>query len=129
MTKKFLLVEASVMQNFSKKMALSLPMPKFIKKLITDLKVLDDHLYCVHMQFKAFKNAWEHASTDMNVATLKVDWSENPTLTQAWEEKLVYYHNYQIGLHTVNLWSTDGNQSVSRLSGYTDHKATAVTVM
>ena len=39
------------------KMVLSLPIPKFIKKLITDLKVLKDHLYHVHMQFKASKNA------------------------------------------------------------------------
>ena len=85
--------------NISKKMVLSLPMPKFTKKLITELKVLKDHLYHVHMQFKAFKNAQEHASTYMNVATLQMDWSENPTLTQAREEKSAYYHNYQIGLH------------------------------
>ena len=45
--------------KISKKMVLSLPMAKFIKKLITELKVLKDRLYRVHMQFKAFKNARE----------------------------------------------------------------------
>ena len=62
----------------------------------------------------------------MNVATLQMDWSENPTLTQAGEERLAYYHNYHIGLHAVHLWSTDKNQSMSALSDYTDHKAAAV---
>ena len=43
--------------KISKKMVLSLSLPKFTKWLITELKVLKDHLYHVHMQFKAFKNA------------------------------------------------------------------------
>ena len=50
-------------QKITKKMVLSLPMPKFIKKLTTELKVLKDHLHCMHMQFKAFKNTQKHECT------------------------------------------------------------------
>ena len=62
----------------------------------------------------------------MNIATLQMDWSENPTLTLAREEESAYYHNYQMSLHTVHLWSTDGNQYMSALSDYTDHKVATV---
>lgn len=47
---------------------------------------------------------------------------------QAREEKKVYCEECQVFVHAVHQWTSEGNQSVSSLSDYTSHQATAVMV-
>ena len=63
-------------------------------------------------------------TTDVTIATIQVDWSENGVLRQAKEEKSAYYGEDQISLHTMQ--TTEGNKSVVAASDCTDHSAPAV---
>ena len=55
-------------------------MQNFLKILTKELQYLKDHLNQVYTQIKAFKEARTEAEDFENIATLRVDWSENPKL-------------------------------------------------
>ena len=112
--------------KISRKVQSTLKMSRFIKLLVNELTTLKDHLHRVHMQFKAFKDAREQATRDVTIATIQVDWSENTALRQAKEEKSAYYGEDQISLHTMHIWTTEGNKSIVAASDCTDHSAPAV---
>ena len=102
------------------------PFQKFKTQLVKALHTLQDHLYCVHSQYKAFKIAREEASSNPNVATIQFDWSENAKMRQSREETSVYYHNDSVCLHPMYIWTMDENFSRLVISDITDHKAPAV---
>ena len=98
----------------------------FLKKLVAELRLRQEHLHCCHKQYSAFKKAREEAMTNPDIVTMQIDWSVNPKMRQTREEKSAYYDENQISLHTILVWSADGNNSISAMSDYTDHKAPAV---
>ena len=112
--------------KISRKVQSTLKMSRFIKLLVNELNTVKNQLHHVHMQFKAFKDAKEQASTDVTIATIHVDWSENAALRQAKEEKSAYYGEDQISLHTMHIWTTEGDRLVVAASDCTDHSAPAV---
>ena len=79
-------------QKISRKNVMKKPYQKFKKQLVKELHTLQDHLHRVHSQYKAFKMAREEASSNQNVATIQVDWSENAKMCQSRKEKSAYYH-------------------------------------
>ena len=99
----------------------------FLKDLVKELQVRQDHLHNCHAQFKAFKEAREDAMNS-TVATIQIDWSENAKMTQAREEKKAYCEDCQVSVHTMHQWTSEGNQSVASLSDHTSHQAAAVMV-
>ena len=113
-------------QKISRKNVMKKPYQKFKKQLVKELHTLQNHLYCVHSQYKAFKMAREEASSNPNVATIQFDWSENAKMRQSREETSVYYHNDSVCLHPMYIWTMDENFSRLVISDITDHKAPAV---
>ena len=97
-----------------------------VSKLVRELKILKEHLHRAHMQFREFKQKRTDAINNENVATFQVDWSENPKVRQAIEEKSAYYHQDQYSVHPVRVWTKNGEFSHAALSDVTDHKAGAV---
>ena len=78
-----------------------LNMQNFLKILTKALQCLKDHLNQVFTQIKAFKEARTETDDFENVATLQIDWSENPKLPQSQEEKSAYYFDNQVSLHAM----------------------------
>ena len=100
----------------------------FLKDLVKELQVCQDHLHNYHAQFKAFKEAREDTMNNSTVATIQIDWSENAKMTQAREEKKAYYEDCQVSVHAMHQWTSEGNQSVASLSDHTSDQAAAVIV-
>ena len=101
---------------------------RFRKLLIQELDLLKDHLKRSHMQYQAFKLAREEAKANMDAVTMQVDWSKNPKLRQSREEKSAYYHEDQVCIHPMYIWTQKRRYSRSAISNCTDHKAGAVFV-
>ena len=73
-------VSAKKGAKVSRKVECHLSMQNFLKILTKELQYLKDHLNQVYTQIKAFKEARTEAEDFENIATLRVDWSENPKL-------------------------------------------------
>ena len=116
LSKKGVTISRNLLQSVSTK--------QFINKLIAEQKILKHHLYQAHCQFKAFKSALE-AACDVAV-TVHLDWSENAKLTQAREEKSVYYYEDSISLHPMYIWTNKEKFSVTSICDNKSHKAGAV---
>ena len=112
--------------KFSKKVNDTLPFKHFKQRLLNELKLLKNHLFRVHMQYKAFKAAREEAISSETTATIHIDWSENAKLRQAEEEKGAYYHDVQMSAQTIFVWTAEKEWSAASISGCTIHKAEAV---
>ena len=113
-------------QKISRKNVMKKPYQKFKKQLVKELHTLQDHLHRVHSQYKAFKMAREEASSNQNVATIQVDWSENAKMCQSRKEKSVYYHEDSVCLHPMHIWTMDAHFPRLAISDITDHKASVV---
>ena len=74
---------------------------------------------------KRIKEARTEAEDLEIIATLQIDWSENPKLWQSQEEKSAYYFYNLISLHAMYLWTKEKKQSIASLSDSTDHKVAA----
>ena len=68
---------------------------------------MHDHQYCIHSQFKAFKMAREEVQSNVDVATIQLDWSENAKIQQSQEKKSAYYHEYSVCQHPMYIWNLD----------------------
>ena len=70
--------------------------------------------------------AREEAVSKPNVVTMQRDWSENARIRQSREEKPACYHEDQISIHPMYIWSHERKYSRAALSDCTDHKAGTV---
>ena len=110
----------------SRKLHLTLPMASFIDRLLKELDLLREHLHRAHIQYKAFKEKRIRAQTTENVLTIQIDWSENPKVRQASEEKSAYYFQDQYSIHAMRAWTNKGAFSHVAMSEATNHEAPAV---
>lgn len=110
----------------SRKMQTNMKFSEFFSVLIKQLNIMMEHLKRCHIQFSAFKKARLEAVDNAEVATIQMDWSENPKLRQAKEERSAYYIEDQVCLHAIHLWTAEGTQSMVACSDCTDHRAEAV---
>ena len=126
-TKKVSSKKAKKGNNVSRKKNVIQSKSAFLKDLVKELQVRQDHLHNCHAQFKAFKEAREDVMNNSTVATIQIDWLENVKMTPAREEKKAY-EDCQVFVHAMHQWTSEGNQSVASLSDHTSHQAAAVMV-
>ena len=116
------------LNKITRNVADTLPLMSFLDVFIKELTMLKDHLFRVHQQYKAFKNARIEATNDSEgkTATIHLDWSENAKLIQARAAKSAHYNEDQISIQCMRLWNSETQSSVISISDITDHSAGAV---
>ena len=118
--------KSKAVHKINRKVPLSLKFARFRKVLVQGLQQLKDHLKWVHLQFQAFKLAKEEAVSKPIVVTMQLDWSKKVRIRQSCEKKSAYYHEDQISIHSINIWTHERKYSRAALSNCTDHKSGAV---
>ena len=78
--------KSTVGSKVSRKIETHLPIPSFIDVLVKELTVMRAHLRRCYIQFSPYKHAREEAVRCSTVATIQMDWAENPKLRQTQEE-------------------------------------------
>ena len=87
---------------------------------------MKSHLDRAHAQYRAFKTERKNVKEDSNNIVLQIDVAENMKMRQSREEKSAYYHEDQISIHAVHMWSAVGEESFVSISECMDHRAPAV---
>ena len=85
----------------SRKVTITQKKSMFLKGLLKELKIRQEHTMRCHSQYKAFKQARVDVQNDSEVATVQINWSENVKMKQAREEKKAYYDEVQISVHAM----------------------------